>query len=77
MVCFGQSHGKSPTWPVIKLEENVYSTQIPGLKADLAHDAQNDDRRILVPVRWLASVPREQAYWKSGFFANQNTADHI
>ncbi|QQS02185.1 MAG: DUF91 domain-containing protein [Austwickia sp.] len=28
----------------------------------------------VVPVRWLTSVPAEQAYWEKGMFANQNSA---
>ena len=27
-----------------------------------------------VPVDWIRSVPREQGFWKTGMFANQNTA---
>lgn len=28
----------------------------------------------VVPVRWFAAVPAQQAYWKKGMFANQNSA---
>lgn len=28
----------------------------------------------VVPVRWQTAVPREQAYWTKGMFANQNSA---
>ena len=28
----------------------------------------------VVPVRWLTTVPVEQAYWEKGMFANQNSA---
>lgn len=28
----------------------------------------------IVPVKWQVTVPREQAYWTKGMFANQNSA---
>ncbi|SDL36851.1 hypothetical protein [Streptomyces indicus] len=28
----------------------------------------------IVPVTWEASVPRAEALWRTGFFANQNSA---
>jgi hypothetical protein len=28
----------------------------------------------VVPVRWLATRPREEAVWERGMFANQNSA---
>jgi hypothetical protein len=40
-------------------------------------DAENDgeDRREwIVPVDWDVAVPREEALWRTGFFANQNPA---
>jgi hypothetical protein len=30
-------------------------------------------REYLVRVDWLKTVPRDEAYWETGFFANQNT----
>ena len=36
---------------------------------------QTDDvAEWVVPVRWLTTVPAEQAYWEKGMFANQNSA---
>jgi hypothetical protein len=29
------------------------------------------------PVRWLKYRPREQAFWKTGMFANQNRATKL
>lgn len=28
----------------------------------------------MVGVKWIKTVPREQAIWEKGMFANQNTA---
>ncbi|MCW2901210.1 MAG: hypothetical protein JWO67_3475, partial [Streptosporangiaceae bacterium] len=41
--------------------------------ANLPQDGQ-DRREWVVPVDWQATVPREQALWKPGMFANQNSA---
>ena len=37
-------------------------------------DDDQDQREWVVPVRWLRAVPRADAFWKPGFFANQNSA---
>lgn len=37
-------------------------------------DDDQDQREWVVPVRWLTAVPRAEAFWKPGFFANQNSA---
>ncbi|MGK5553003.1 hypothetical protein ACSNOI_15430 [Actinomadura kijaniata] len=33
-----------------------------------------DRREWVVPVEWQVTVPREDAFWKTGMFANQNSA---
>ncbi|MET7294524.1 endonuclease NucS domain-containing protein [Streptomyces griseoloalbus] len=33
-----------------------------------------DPREWIVPVTWERAVPREEALWRTGFFANQNSA---
>ncbi len=33
-----------------------------------------DTAEYVVPVRWIASVPKSAAYWEKGMFANQNSA---
>lgn len=40
------------------------------------HEGDEDDHSAewVVPVEWIHTVPREQAFWKNGMFANQNTA---
>ncbi|MFI9832727.1 endonuclease NucS domain-containing protein [Streptomyces sp. NPDC051913] len=35
---------------------------------------QGDPREWIVPVTWERAVPREKALWRTGFFANQNSA---
>lgn len=37
-------------------------------------DDAEDSREWIVPVTWDRAVPREQALWRPGFFANQNSA---
>lgn len=49
------------------------------LVASYRHAAPNapvtdDSAEYVVPVRWLASYPRDRAYWEKGMFANQNSA---
>lgn len=40
------------------------------------HDGDEIDEAAewAVPIEWIHTVPREQAVWKNGMFANQNTA---
>lgn len=40
--------------------------------AERAHDLELAER--VVKVRWLKTLPREQAVWERGFYANQNSA---
>lgn len=37
-------------------------------------DSEDEYAEWAVPVEWTYTVPREQALWKNGMFANQNTA---
>lgn len=34
----------------------------------------NDSEEYVVPVRWVRAVPRSEAVWEKGLFANQNSA---
>lgn len=36
--------------------------------------ATDENAEYVVPVRWLASHPKDQAFWERGMFANQNSA---
>lgn len=40
-------------------------------------DDEDDSAEWVVPVKWTKAVPREQAVWKNGMFANQNTATKL
>lgn len=38
-------------------------------------EAETDDlAEWVVPVRWITTVPADEAYWEKGMFANQNSA---
>jgi hypothetical protein len=37
------------------------------------NEAEGNEEYV-VPVRWTAVRPREQAVWETGMFANQNSA---
>jgi hypothetical protein len=37
-------------------------------------DEADDAAEWAVPIEWIHAVPKEQAIWKNGMFANQNTA---
>ncbi|MEW2553384.1 endonuclease NucS domain-containing protein [Streptomyces zhihengii] len=39
-----------------------------------AQKGGEDRREWIVPVTWEHAVPREEALWRAGFFANQNSA---
>jgi hypothetical protein len=40
----------------------------------LPFDDSQDRREWVVPVQWQVQVAREEAFWKPGIFANQNSA---
>ena len=46
------------------------------LDGGYSHPGDTDDENAewAVPVSWTRTVPREQAVWRNGMFANQNTA---
>jgi hypothetical protein len=37
-------------------------------------EASDDAAEYIVPVEWQATKPRDDAFWKKGMFANQNSA---
>jgi hypothetical protein len=39
-----------------------------------ATESDEDRREWVVPIDWENAVPRDQALWRAGFFANQNPA---
>ncbi|GLX00976.1 endonuclease NucS domain-containing protein [Microtetraspora sp. NBRC 16547] len=47
------------------------------LKARYRHNGDDQDETLseyVIPVTWIRTVPREQAFWTQGLFANQNSA---
>lgn len=48
----------------------------PGFRAASMGEFADDPDRAerVVAVKWLATVPRDEAIWEKGMFANQNTA---
>lgn len=40
-------------------------------------DVDADEAEWLVPVEWIASVPREQAVWERGMYANQSIVTQL
>jgi hypothetical protein len=65
---------------VVDSNVTMGSREIPILHAPLAApnmDKNSDDLDLseyLVRVEWIRTVPRTEAYWEKGLFANQNTA---
>ena len=74
----GTVKGKSVPITEFKVKHN--GTEVPVLEAplkaaDLAEHAQEPENyEFFVPVEWIKTVPREQAYWEKGLFAIQHTA---
>lgn len=47
---------------------------LPLQAANMAHDAGDSEKcEYVVPVRWIKTLPREEAYREKGMFANQNS----
>lgn len=44
------------------------------LAGDYRHAGEGENAEWAVPVRWIAAVPRSEAFWMNGMFANQNSA---
>lgn len=48
--------------------------EVPLNAPNMARELGDPERcEYLVRVDWLTTVPRDEAYWEKGFFANQNT----
>ena len=45
------------------------------LQADPSHSDDGDEDKLehVAGIRWIKTLPREQAFWEKGMFANQNT----
>ena len=69
--------------PVEDFTVEAEGTTMPLLSAPLKatkmgdHIGDEELDEYVVRVKWLATLPREEAVWEKGFFANQNTACHL
>ncbi|MEV0850409.1 hypothetical protein AB0J21_31895 [Streptomyces sp. NPDC049954] len=56
--------------------EGDYRPHIGTTDSEDSEDSEDreDRREWVAPVRWEAAVPRTKALWRTGFFANQNSA---
>jgi hypothetical protein len=68
----------APAVAVGDFQVEVNGQMVPILKAelqaeDMAEDADDPElSEYLARVRWIATRPRDQAFWEKGMFANQN-----
>ncbi len=61
-------------WQADRAEGQIPLLELPLDAPNMGHDADNlDDCEYVVPVRWIHTVEREQAYRETGMFANQNS----
>lgn len=51
-------------------------TEVP-LTGSYRVDVPEDEREWVLPARWDHAVPRSQAVWEQGWFANQNSAARL
>jgi hypothetical protein len=75
-VAVGKVEGQST--PQTEFTVAIDGKQVPVTQAPLKCDEclkTNDPETMeyFVPVRWIKTVPKEQAYREKGFFSNQNT----
>lgn len=68
-----------PAQPFAETTLEVEGRRVPMSELDLRgtyqHDVSGPDGdEYVVPVDWIKTLPREQAIWEKGFFANQNSA---
>lgn len=52
-------------------EQDLHANYVHG---DPEDDNSDDRAEYVVPVRWIHAVPKPDAYWEKGMFANQNSA---
>jgi hypothetical protein len=76
-VGFGTVSG--PAVPFVDAFVEVDGQQVKLADQLLAGDyaGDGDDAEWVLPVRWSATRTREQAFWKGGMYANQNTATKL
>ena len=57
--------------PAVIATESEFANE-PNLSWDFTHE--NGEPEWLLPVRWIKTVSSEEAVWRKGMFANQNSA---
>jgi hypothetical protein len=73
----GEVVGEAVAFEEATLPVDGTPTKMADLPLDgvYAHDFDAEDSdEYVVPVRWIRTVPRAEAVWEKGFFANQNSA---
>jgi hypothetical protein len=66
--------------PVSEFRVNLNGREIPILEAPLSakslaeHATDPEKYEYFVPVDWIKTLPKDQAYWEKGLFAVQHTA---
>jgi hypothetical protein len=56
-------------------DEKVKMSALNLRATNMFHDVENPDKcKYIVKVKWLKTVPKEEAYWIKGLKANQNSA---
>lgn len=74
---------KESVRPVTEIEVETADGVVPLLEAPLkatgmGNGKEDPDRReYVVRVEWLRARPREQAFWKPGMYANQNSVTRL
>ncbi|HZL06319.1 MAG TPA: hypothetical protein VFE45_13050 [Coriobacteriia bacterium] len=62
------------TGPAQRFADSRFA-QIPHLVAPYVHP--NGEDEWVLPVAWIATVPKSQAVWQKGMFANQNSGARL
>lgn len=61
--------------PVRVLDSPLFNQgQLAGVYRHDGDEVDADVAEWMVPVEWSTTLPREQAFWRQGMFANQNSA---
>ena len=68
--------GDPMPFPEAVLDVDGQQTHLADLLLEGKYVHPNGEEWI-VPVRWVKHRPREQAFWKTGMFANQNSATKL
>jgi hypothetical protein len=77
-VAVGQTTGEAAPFAEAMVEVGGSTVRLADqrLNARYQHElrAGEDTAEYVVPVQWTVAVPKKDAYWEKGMFANQNSA---